>query len=158
MAAKAKPEKSTKVVWRTCLRCTTRLSELCYDTHTVCETCRDKVCDLNSFCEECESWTPEFCKLYLRHKRTLYLKRVSKRDAKSPPEVDDNASTASQESRLSPPMVILPLDPHLVDTEVNLAELGNIQTVDNIVEVQYQTVCVCARAPPPPPSPPGRGF
>ena len=153
MAAKAKPGKSTKVVWRTCLRCTTRLSELCYDTHTVCETCRDKVCDLNSFCEECESWTPEFRKLYLRHKRTLYLKRVSKRDAKSkaksPPEVDDNVSTASKESRVSPPMVILPLDPHLVDTEVNLAELGNIQTVDSIVEIQYQTV---STTPPPPPA------
>ena len=64
MAAKAQPGKSTKVVWRTCLRCTTRLSELCYDTHTLC--------DLNSFCEECESWTPEFHKLYLRHKRTLF--------------------------------------------------------------------------------------
>ena len=115
---------------------------MCYDTHTLCETCRDKVCDLNSFCEECESWTPEFHKLYLCHKRTLYLKRVSKRDAKSkaksPPEVDDDASTASKESRVSPPMVILPLDPHLVDTEMNLAELGNIQTVDSIVELQYQ--------------------
>ena len=38
---------------------------------------------------------------------------------------------------MSPPMVILPLDPHLVDTEMNLAELGNIQTVDSVVEVQY---------------------
>ena len=124
---------------------------MCYDTHTLCETCRDKVCDLNSFCEECESWTPEFRKLYLRHKRTLYLKRVSKRDAKSkaksPPEVDDDASTASKESRVSPPMVILPLDPHLVDTEMNLAELGNIQTVDSIVELQYQPVSTTT--PPP---------
>ena len=150
MAAKAQPGKSTKMVWRTCLKCTTRLSELCYNTHTLCETCRDKVCDFNSFCEECESWTPEFRKLYLRHKRTLYIKRVSKRDAKSkakyPPGVDDDARTASRESRVSPPMVILPLDPHLVDTEMNLAELGNIQTVDSIVEVQYQPVST----PPPP--------
>ena len=155
MAAKAQPGKSTKLVWRTCLKCTTRLSELCYDTHTLCETCRDKVCDFNSFCEECESWTPEFRKLYLRHKRTLYLKRVSKREAKSkaksPPGVDDDASTASRESHVSPPMVILPLDPHLVDTEMNLAELGNIQTVDSIVEVQYQPV---STAPPPPLPPP----
>ena len=89
----------------------------------------------------------------MRHKRTLYLKRVSKCDAKSkaksPPGVDDDASTASRESRVSPPMVILPLDPHLVDTEMNLAELGNIQTVDSIVEVQYQPVST----PPPPPLP-----
>ena len=153
MAAKDQPGKSTKMVWRTCLKCSTRLSELCYDTHTLCETCRNKVCDLNSFCEECESWTPEFRKLYLRNRRTLYLKRVSKRNAKSkvksPSEVDDNASTASKESRVSPPMVILPLDPQLVDSELNLAELGNIQTVDNIVEVQFQPVSTT-----PPPLPP----
>ena len=155
MAAKDQPGKSTKMVWRSCLKCSTRLSELCYDTHTLCETCRNKVCDLNSFCEECESWTPEFRKLYLRNKRMLYLKRVSKRNAKSkaksPPEVDDNASTASKESRVSPPVVILPLDPQLVDSELNLAELGSIQTVDNIVEVQFQPV---STTPPPPPSPP----
>ena len=151
MAAKDQPGKSTKMVWRSCLKCSTRLSELCYDTHTLCEACRNKVCDLNSFCEECESWTPEFRKLYVRNKRTLYLKRVSKKNAKSkaksPPQVDDAASTASQESLVSPPVVILPLDPQLVDSELSLAELGNIQTVDNVVEVQFQQ-------PPPPASVP----
>ena len=156
MATKGQPGKSTKMVWRTCLKCTTRLSELCYDTHTLCETCRDKVCDFNSFCEECVSWTKDFRKLYMRHKRTLYLKRVSKGNtkskAKSPPGVDDDASTASRESRVSPPMVILPLDPHLVDTEMNLAELGNIQTVDSVVEVQYQPMSTTNPPPPPPPA------
>ena len=44
-------------------------------------------------------------------------------------------------------MVILPLDPQLMDSELNLAELGNIQTVDNIVEVQFQPV---STTPPPP--------
>ena len=69
--------------------------------------------------------------------------------------MDDNASTASKESRVSPPMVILPLDPHLVDTKMNLAELGNIQTVDSIVEVQYQPV---STTPPPPPPPTAAAF
>ena len=36
MAAKGQPRKSTKMIWCTCLNCTTRLSELCYDTHTLC--------------------------------------------------------------------------------------------------------------------------
>ena len=148
MAAKDQPGKSTKMVWHSCLKCSIRLSELCYDTHTLCEACRSKVCDLTTFCEECESWMPEFRKLYLRNKLTLFLKRVSKRNAKSkaksPPEVDDNASTASKESLVSP-VVILPLDPQLVDSELSLAELGNIQTVDNVVEVQFQH-------PPPPPA------
>ena len=134
--------KSTKMVWRSCLKCPTRLSELCYDTHTLCETCRNKVCDMNSFCEECKTWTPEFRRLYLRNKRTLFIKRRSKQNrksrAKSPPQVDDDASSASKESHASPPMVILPLDPHLVDAELNLEDLGNIQQVDNVVEVQFQ--------------------
>ena len=157
MAAKGQPRKSTKIIWRTCLGCTTRLSELCYDTHTLCETCRGKVCDLNSFCEECDSWTKDFRTMYVRHQRKLYLKRVSKDNtkskAKSPPVVDDDASIASEESHVSPPMVMLPLDPHLVDNEMNLAELGNLQTGDSVIEIQSQP-----KSPPPPPPTAASGF
>ena len=103
MAAINPPKKSTKIVWHTCISCTTRLSELCYDTHTLCEACRGKVCNSTSFCKECENCTDEFRKLYVRHKRSLLLKRVSKKDKKgahakaksplqvdtAPPQVDD---------------------------------------------------------------------
>ena len=152
--ALSQPKKTMKVVWRTCLTCSTRLSELCYDTHTLCETCRGKVCDSNSFCKECETWTPDFRKLYLRNKRTLFLKRVSKKNKKEgiakltpPPQVDDAASTASQESIVSPPVVLLPLDQQLVDANLSLEELQKFQHVDNVVELQLQPV-----PPPPPPS------
>ena len=78
----------------------------------------------------------------MKHQRTLYLKRVSKENAKaktkSPPVVDDAASTASIESHVSLPVVILPLDPQSVDTDDNLCNLGNIQNVDNVVEIQTQ--------------------
>ena len=87
--------------------------------------------------------------MYMRHQRTLYLKRVSKENAKSktksPPVVDDAASTASIESHVSLLVVMLPLDPQLVDAEV---DLGNLQTVDNVVEIQSQP----ESPPPPPPS------
>ena len=87
----------------------------------------------------------------MRHQRELYLKRVSKENAKSKakslPVVDDDASAASLESHVSLPMVMLPLDPHLVDSEVNLAELGNLQTVDSVIEIQSQP-----KSPTPPPS------
>ena len=154
MAATDQPKKTTKVVWRTCLSCTTRLSELCYDTHTLCETCRGKVCNSTSFCKECENWMADFRKLYLRNKRTLLLKRVSKKNRKEslaktkspPPQVDDAASTASQESHVSPPVVILPLDQQLVDANLGLEELQTFQHVDNVVELQLQPI-------PPPPSP-----
>ena len=54
--------------------------------------------------------------------------------------------TASIESHGSLPVVMLPLDPHLVDAEVDLRELGNLQTVDSVVEIQSQP-----KSPPPPP-------
>ena len=161
MAAINPPKKSTKIVWRTCISCTTRLSELCYDTHTLCEACRGKVCNSTSFCKECENWTDEFRNLYLRHKRSLLLKRVSKKDKKgarakaksppqvddAPPQVDDAASTASQESHVSPPVVLLPLNQELMDANIGLEELQQFQHVDNVVELQLQPVS-------PPPRPP----
>ena len=85
----------------------------------------------------------------MRHQRTLYLKRVSKGNAKSPPVVDDDASTASIESHTSLPVVMLPLDPQLVDADFDLGELGNLQTVDSVVEIQSQP-----KSPTPPPPPP----
>ena len=39
----------------------------------------------------------------------------------------------------------MPLDPHMVDAEVDLGELGNLQTVDSVVEIQSQP-----KSPPPP--------
>ena len=128
----------------------------CYDTHTICEKCRGKVCGYDSFCDECRLWTKEFRRMYMKHQRTLYQKRVSKENAKakakSPPVVDDAASNVSMESHVSLPVVILPLDPQSVDADVNLSNLGNIQNVDNIVEIQSQ-----AEIPPPlPPLPPPR--
>ena len=161
MAAINPPKKSTKIVWRTCISCTTRLSELCYDTHTLCEACQGKVCNSTSFCKECENWTDEFRKLYVRHKRSLLLKRVSKKDkkgarakAKSPPQVDnappqvndaphqvdDAGSSTSQESHVSPPVVILPLNQELMDANIGLEELQQFQHVDNVVELQLQPV------------------
>ena len=91
--------------------------------------------------------------MYMRHQRMLYLKRVSKGNAKSkaksPPVVDDDASTESIESHVSLLVVMLPLDPQLVDAEVDLSNLGNLQTVDNVVEIQSQPEG--RRDPPPPP-------
>ena len=153
MAAMADPGKSNKVQVRSCLTCTTRLSELCYDTHTLCEKCRGQVCGYDSFCDECRSWTKDFRRLYLKHQRTLHQKRVSKGNAKakakSPPVVDDAASNVSLESLASVPVVILPLDSQSVNIEDNLSNLGDIQNVDNVVEIQSQP-----EVPPPPPPPP----
>ena len=69
----------------------------------------------------------------------------------APPQVDDAASTASQESVVSPPVVLLPLDQQLVDANLSLEDLQKFQHVDNVVELQFQPV---SSPPPPPPLPP----
>ena len=149
MAAMAESGRPSKVQVRTCLKCTNRLSDLCYDKHTLCEKCRNQVCGYNSFCDECRSWSTDFRKMYVKHQRTLHQKRVSKENAKakakSPPMADDSASNVSIESHVSIPVVILPLDSQSVDIDDNIS---NIQNIDNVVEIQQPQPEV---APPPPP-------
>ena len=161
MAATDQPKKSAKIIWRTCMLCSTRLSELCYDTHTLCEACRGQVCSFDSFCKECEGWSAEFRKLYLRHKNSLLAKRVSKKNRKEgkskdksplnvdvpppfrwmtppPHSFDDAASTASQESHVTSPVVMLPLNQDLMAANLTVEQLQTFQHVDNVVEVQLQ--------------------
>ena len=133
---------------------------MCYDTHTKCEVCRGQVCSLDSFCNECEGWSAEFRKLYLRHKHSLFAKRVSKKNRKEgkskdksplnvdappprvddtpPPSFDDAASTASQESHVTSPVVMMPLNQDLIDANLTVEQLQTFQHVDNVVEVQLQ--------------------
>ena len=102
MAADDQSKKSSKMVWRTCILCTTRLSELCYDTHTKCEACRGQVCSSDSFCVECEGWSADFRKLYLRHKHSLYTKRVSKKNRKEG-KAKSKSPRADAPQRADPP-------------------------------------------------------
>ena len=145
MAAMAESGRPSKVQVRSFLKCTNRLSELCYDKHTLCEKCRKQVCSYSSFCDECRSWSTDFRKIYVKHQRTLHQKRVSKEKAKakSPPIADDSASNVSIESRVSIPVVILPIDSQSVDIDDNIS---NIQNIDNVVEIQQPQL----EAPPPP--------
>ena len=167
MAADDPPKKSSKRVWRTCILCTTRLSELCYDAHTKCEACRGKVCSADSFCDECESWSADFRKLYLKHRHSLYTKRVSKRNRKegkskgksrradstpqgadAPPPSDDAASVASQESHVTSPVVYLPLSQDIINANLTVEQLQEFQQVDNIVEVQLENPPAPTQLPP----------
>ena len=68
-------------------------------------------------------------------------------DPPPPHSVDDAASTASQESHVTPPIVVLPLNQDLIDANLTVEQLQTFQHVDNVVEVQLQPVS----APPPPP-------
>ena len=117
-------------------------------------------CSFDSFCNECEGWSAEFRKLYLRHKHSLFAKRVSKKNRKEgkskdksplnvdapPPRVDDPpppsfdaaASTASQESHVTSPVVMIPLNQDLIEANLTVEQLQTFQHVDNVVEVQLQ--------------------
>ena len=104
----------------------------------------------------------DFRKLYLRHKNSLLAKRVSKKNRKEgkskdksplnvdvpppqvddppppPPSVDDAASTASQESHVTSPVVMMPLNQDLMAANLTVEQLQTFQHVDNVVEVQLQ--------------------
>ena len=116
--------------------CTTRLSELCYDTHTKCEACRGQVCSSDSFCVECEGWSADFRKLYLRHKHSLYTKE-GKSKSKSPradapppppPPSDDDASVASQESHVTSPVIYMPLSQDLINANLTVGTVTGVST------------------------------
>ena len=57
-----------------------------------------------------------------------------------PHSVDDAASTVSQESHVTPPIVVLPLNQDLIDANLTVEQLQTFQHVDNVVEVQLQPV------------------
>ena len=62
-----------------------------------------------------------------------------------PHSVDDAASTASQESHVTSPVVMMPLNQDLIAANLTIEQLQTFQHVDNVVEVQLQPV----PAPPP---------
>ena len=147
--------------------CAIRLSELCYDTHTKCEACCGQVCSADSFCIECEGWSADFRILYLKHKHSLFTKRVSKKNRKegnskgkspctnTPPQradaptpSDDAASVASQESHVTSPVVYLPLSQDIINANITVEQLQEFQQVDNIVEVQLENPPAPAPLPP----------
>ena len=147
--------------------CPTRLSELCYDTHLKCESCRGQVCSDVIFCSECEGWSSDFRKLYLKHKKSLHTKRVSKQNrragkskgkspstipppqrADAPTPSDDAASVASQESHVTPPVVYFPLNQDIINANITVEQLQQFQQVDNIVEVQLENPPAPTTVPP----------
>ena len=55
-----------------------------------------------------------------------------------PPSFDDAASTASQESHVTSPVVMMPLNQDLMAANLTVEQLQTFQHVDNVVEVQLQ--------------------
>ena len=61
---------------------------------------------LDSFCIECEGWSAEFRKLYLRHKHSLFTKRVSKKNRK---EGKSKSKSPRADAPPPPPPVVMML-------------------------------------------------
>ena len=93
----------------------------------------------------------------MKHKHSLFTKRVSKKNRKegkskgksprtnTPPQradapapSDDAASVASQESHVTSPVVYLPLSQDIINASITVEQLQEFQQVDNIVEVQLE--------------------
>ena len=63
---------------RSCLYCKTRISSVYYDKHTLCASCRGVDCTLKDKCTECKTWTEEEFARYLKHRKSLVSKALSK--------------------------------------------------------------------------------
>ena len=65
--------------YRKCTNCTSRMSSITYDNHTLCTKCRKQVCDITLVCEECRDWPLSQRQVFVYYNNSLRLKRESKR-------------------------------------------------------------------------------
>ena len=70
----------------TCPSCSSRISSLLHDKHSVCVACRGVECTFDKRCEECSSWGDVFMLKYVKHMKALASKSSSC-EAKKPLEV-----------------------------------------------------------------------
>ena len=78
MAEPAAATTPKKMTFRTCNMCRTRMSNLDYDPHLICSSCRGSECDQVERCNECVVWSDEKMASYVKHKSSLERKRLSK--------------------------------------------------------------------------------
>ena len=83
---------------RSCPKCCRRMSDLQFDLHTICESCRGIVCSLENCCPECKTWSLDKMSAYLKHKVSLAGKRRSR---KSSTPVTTSPAVASSPSSIS---------------------------------------------------------
>ena len=64
---------------RRCSKCQQRMSSTKHDLHAICTKCRGIVCSMEVRCDVCRSWTDDIMKAYVKHQRSLDLKRRAKK-------------------------------------------------------------------------------
>ena len=88
-------QESTEEPRRSCPKCSSRMSTLVYDKHSICSGCRKQNCDVELRCNECESWSVEEMQKYLKHRYSLLQKQKS-RAKKKEVVVDRDVLNAEQ--------------------------------------------------------------
>lgn len=78
MAEPATPKKSV----RTCNMCRARMSTIDHDPHLICISCRGVDCNFSDRCNECVTWTDDCINAYVKHRKSLERKRLSKAKCK----------------------------------------------------------------------------
>ena len=76
---------------RFCSSCKNRMSSLKHDSHSVCVKCRGHDCNLDRRCVECEAWSEDVLKAYVKHRKSL----VSKSEKKSLSDSSDHGSRST---------------------------------------------------------------
>ena len=119
---------SDKRKYRICANCTSRIPFISFDAHTLCIGCRNQVCDLSVYCDECCNWTDTYRAAFVQYNHTLKAKRDSKTRRK--------ARLGAAQS---------PSDQSVYDTDT---EVPSIDEPLPSVQVQSDNVeCVVSEAP-----------
>ena len=63
---------------RKCTNCTSCMPSFFYDNHTLCNKCRNQVCDMQLVCDECRDWPVTKRKIFVNYNHKLRTKREYK--------------------------------------------------------------------------------
>ena len=63
--------------------CGRRMSSLTHDFHSVCVICRNRDCDMENRCDECNDVPDDVIQTYVRHRQSLKCRLLSKQRRKS---------------------------------------------------------------------------
>ena len=86
---------------RSCPQCSTRMSSLCYDKHSVCSCCRLNECTYDNKCAECELWSEEEFAKFVKHRKSLDSKSKNRSKAKGSKARDDQGRSSFLDSSSS---------------------------------------------------------
>ena len=117
---------------RLCLRCSTRMSSLTKDPHSLCIGCRGRKCDWYKRCNECQGWSRSVFKSYLADRRLKERQgryRVRQRVARESVASSSPLSNKPLSVELSTANIVIPENDSAVGPNDSVSQVGGTHSV-----------------------------